>query len=145
MVAITSVVRKPPATQVVAGRRIQLRLMVAAAAGMLAAAPVAAAVGTLLAWNLAVVVVVAGGALGIGAVNWRPEGLSLPAYLAGAVRARRNRLQIDGQPPCQLHVGLAPVQDRHLGQRFRYARRAVEVDPDRVDARGSFRPSTGRR
>lgn len=138
MVALTSVVRRPPSTQTIAGKRVEVRLVVAAAAGTVVVLPAAIVVGMTVAWNVGLLIGAAGAATAVGLVRWQPDGVPVWTYLAGAVRTRRRRVTIDGVR-CQLYIGLAPAPDRCVGQTFTYARSAVEVDPQLTDRRGAIR------
>ncbi len=137
MVDLTSLVRKPPSRGYAAGVEFKWRTVVAGLGGVVLVAPMAFLLARFQIYNVAILVVVAGAALGPVVTTWRPDGVPFSVWVSSKLR-RQNRTVLEDGTEVALHVGLAPVREDRSGQQVTLVFPAVEVAPERLGPRGNL-------
>lgn len=142
MLAMTTLVRKPPSRSAWGGFLIEWRKVAFAGVGVILVLPVAF---TLLRLGgrfqtLGLLTIVVGALTGLFVSAARPDGQSIPQYLIGLLTGKVGTHDLDGTGErAKVYVGLAPVADFHAGQRVVLVNAAVEVHSSLIDERGALK------
>lgn len=138
MVDLTSLVKKPPLRYALLGMiLLEVKQVFAIGLAVFLSMPVVFTMWRFGFERASLFLVMIAGGIGYFATMARPDGQTLTGYALNALRGRIGTVEVDGQKR-PVYVGVARVRDFHGGQRFRYARSAVEVLPDKIDDRGAL-------